>query len=247
MKRTLSTKVIKGKGYFERQKFAFEELKVEERKDFEPIELPRRNVAVDVETDAKQVHNDKNVEREIDIENIIAQIRSEYEAKLTEAYQHGFKEAEKVLRAKINDELKEQISRLEQLFKNFSEEIENLGKTIESVVISLAIEIAKKIVKKEIEKDEDFVIGQVKDAIKRVIGVERIKLRINPEDEKLIKELKPELLQIADSTRDIIVEPDPSIERGGCIIESELGNVDARISTQFSLIENSLIETFNQQ
>ncbi len=247
MKRTLSTKVIKDKGYFERQKFTFEELKLEEKKELDLLELPRQSNTIAPENDAKLVYDDKNVEEKIDVENIIAQIKSEYEAKLAEAYQRGFKEAEKALKAKINDELKEQISRLERLFKNFSEEVENLGRTIEDVVISLAIEIAKKIVKKEIEKDEDFVIGQVKDAIKRVIGVERIKLRINPEDEKLIKELKPELLQIADSTRDIIVEPDPSIERGGCIIESELGNVDARISTQFSLIENSLIETFNQQ
>lgn len=243
----MSTKVIKGKGYFEKQKFSFEELKLEEKKDFKTPEIQSENVAVDVDVDARQVHSDENFEEKIDIESIIAQLRKEYEAKILEAYQQGFKEAEKVLKARISDELKEQISRFEQLFKNFSDEVEDLGRTIESVVISLAVEIAKKIVKKEIEKDDDFIVNQVKDAIKRVIGVERIKLRINPEDEKLIKELKPELLQIADSTRDIIVEPDPSIEKGGCIIESELGNVDARISTQFSLIENSLLETFNQQ
>ena len=35
--------------------------------------------------------------------------------------------------------------------------------------------------------------------MKRVVGVEKIKLRVNPEDEKLIKELKPELLQMLDS------------------------------------------------
>jgi flagellar assembly protein FliH len=238
--------VIKDKGYFEKQKFSFEELKLEEKKDFKPVEIQSQNVTVDV-GEARQVRKDENTQDRIDVESIIAQVRSEYEAKILAAYQQGFKEAEKVLKAKINDELKEQISRFEQLFKNFSDEVGNLGRTIESLIISLAVEIAKKIVKKEIEKDDNFVINQVKDAIKRVIGVERIKLRINPEDEKLIKELKPELLQIADSTRDIIVESDPSVERGGCIIESELGNVDARISTQFSLIENSLIETFNQQ
>jgi len=80
----------------------------------------------------------------------------------------------------------------------------------------------------------------VKEAVKRVVGVEKIKLRVNPEDEKLIKELKPELLQMLDSTSEVIVEADPAIERGGCVVESELGNVDSRISTQFSLIENLL-------
>lgn len=247
MKKTLFTKVIKDKDYVEKQKFLFEELKLDEERNFESLELQLHDVPNDIKIDTEQAHSDKNIEEKIDIESIIAQIRGEYEARLAEEYQRGFREAEKFLKERMNDELKEQISRIDQFFKNFSSEVENLEKMLESVVISLAIEIAKKIVKREIEKNDDFVITQVRDAIKRVIGVERIRLRINPEDEKLIKELKSDFLQVADSMRDIIVEPDPNIERGGCIIESELGNVDARISTQFSLIENSLIETFNQQ
>ena len=129
---------------------------------------------------------------------------------------------------------------MEQVLKNFCNEVESFGTKIENFVLSLAIKIAEKIVKREIEKDNDFILNQVKEAVKRVVGVEKIKLRVNPEDEKLIKELKPELLQMLDSTSEVIVEADPAIERGGCVVESELGNVDSRISTQFSLIENLL-------
>jgi len=237
----LFIKVIKKHGYLEREKFSFEELKPDEGENFE---IPETHVD---EIEIEQERNDKNAQEKIDIDEIIRRIKDEYEAKIAEAYRRGFEDAEKVLRKKMNDELNQQISHFDRLIKSFSGEIEALGQKIESVVISLAIEIAKKIVKREIEKDDEFIINQVREAIKRVIGVERIRIRVNPEDEKLVKELKPELLQIADSARDIVVEPDPGVERGGCIIESELGNVDARISTQFSLIENSLLETFNQQ
>lgn len=253
MKRTLFTKkVIKNRSlsqkFIFKENFTFEELKPDEPEELKPNDsMEKKEPTIEtndntVNSEIEQVDDEK-----FDFESIISQIRSEYELKVSEAYQRGFNDAEKILREKINAELNEHILLFDQLVKNLYSEIEMLEKKIESIVLSLAIEIAKKIVKKEIDSNNDFVVNQVKEAIKRVVGIEKIKLRINPEDEKLIKELKPELLQIADSTREIIVEADPSIERGGCIIESELGNVDARISTQFSQIENSLIETFELQ
>ncbi len=242
MKRTLFTKVIKKRNHIE-SKFWFEELEPDDNRNQIMIEPDTDDKSDEVNTEREELR----VEKRVDIDEIINQIKSEYEAKLAEAYQRGFREAEAILEGKMNEKLKEQIMYFEQMLKNFSNEVESFGQKIEIIVISLAVEIAKKIVKREIEMNDDFIVNQVKEAIKRVVGVEKIRLRINPEDEKLIKELKPELLQIADSTRDIIVESDSSIDRGGCIIESELGNVDARISTQFSLIENLFIETFNRR
>ncbi len=247
MKRTLFIKkVIKNRSLS--QNFTFEELKPDEPEELNLHDSADKSEIITgsddnpVNSETMQIEDEK-----FDLEDVINQIRSEYELEISKAYQRGFTDAEKILREKINAELNEHILLFDQLVKNLYNEIENFERKIEAIVLSLAVEIAKKIVKREIDINDNFVINQVKEAIKRVVGVEKIKLRVNPEDEKLIKELKPELLQIADSTREIVVEADPSIERGGCIIESELGNVDARISTQLSQIENSLIETFELQ
>ena len=40
---------------------------------------------------------------------------------------------------------------------------------------------------------------------------------------------RPEILQLFEETKSIIFEAHPSIEKGGCIIESNFGTVDARI------------------
>jgi Flagellar biosynthesis/type III secretory pathway protein len=50
----------------------------------------------------------------------------------------------------------------------------------------------------------------------------------------------------ADSVREIVIESDNKVERGGCIIESDLGNIDARLSTQFELIEEALLSIFKK-
>jgi flagellar assembly protein FliH len=241
VKRTLFTKRVI-KNFRLNENFSFEELEIEKSEDnvLEQVVSPHD----DLKTEEEKISQD--VEK-VDVEKIIEGLRKEYEVKLNEAYRRGFQEAEKFLRDELRVELNEHVQLFEQILKNFYEEISGLEQKIEKLILSLALEIAKKIVKREIEKDDDFVVNQVREAVKRVIGVEKIKLRVNPEDEKLIRELKPEILQMIDSSGDVIIEADPGIERGGCIIESDLGNVDVRLGTQFSLIENSLIEMLEQK
>lgn len=244
VRKTLFTKKVI-KNQLGREKFLFSELKLDDAVDFRPADGDKleNEAIVYVEPRDDFFQGSNEVESKIDLDTIVSQIKGEYEARLKDEYQRGFRDAERILREEFNNELAEHIALFEQLLKNFYDEVESLRSKIEMFVVSLAVRIAEKIVKREIEKNNDFVLNQVREAIKRVIGVEKIKVRINPEDEKIIRELKPELLQILDSSSEVIIESDPGIERGGCIIESELGNVDARISTQFSLIENSLIES----
>jgi flagellar assembly protein FliH len=246
VKRTLFTKRVI-KNFRLNENFAFEELEIEKNESdvLEQVVSSHDDLKTEEEKISQDVEK-VDVEK-VDVEKIIEGLRKEYEVKLNEAYRRGFQEAEKFLRDELRVELNEHVQLLEQILKNFYEEISGLEQKIEKLILSLALEIAKKIVKREIEKDDDFVVNQVREAVKRVIGVEKIKLRVNPEDEKLIRELKPEILQMIDSSGDVIIEADPGIERGGCIIESDLGNVDVRLGTQFSLIENSLIEMLEQK
>ncbi|MCX7761642.1 MAG: FliH/SctL family protein [Candidatus Kryptonium sp.] len=242
--RTLFTKKVI-KNQLERERFLFSELKLDDAGDFKPAggDSVENETMVYLEPRVDSFQSSSEAESKIDFDAVISQMRSEYEVRLKDEYQRGFRDAEKILREEFNNQLAEHIALFEQLLKSFYNEVESLRSKIEMFVVSLAVKIAEKIVKHEIEKNNDFVMNQVREAIRRVVGVEKIKVRINPEDEKIIRELKPELLQILDSSSEVIIESDPGIEKGGCIIESELGNVDARISTQFSLIENSLIES----
>ncbi len=242
MRKTLFIKrVIKNFRFNEN--FSFEELEIENRSETEVVEHVV-SLNDDFKVDKEEISQD--VEK-VDVERIVEEVRKEYEAKLNEAYRRGFQEAEKMLQDKLQVELNEHIQLFERILKNFYEEINGFEQKIEKLILSLALEIARKIVKREIEEDDNFIVNQVREAVKRIVGVEKIKLRVNPEDEKLIRELKPEILQMIDSSGDVIIEADPGIERGGCIIESELGNVDVRLGTQFSLIENSLIEMLEQK
>jgi flagellar assembly protein FliH len=84
------------------------------------------------------------------------------------------------------------------------------------------------------------VIRQVRDALRRVVGVESVILRVHPDDEPAVREHRQPLLTGVDSLREFVVEADEKIERGGCIIESPSGTIDARLSTQLRQVETAV-------
>ena len=56
----------------------------------------------------------------------------------------------------------------------------------------------------------------------------------------VLKEHEKDLLTVIDQTQSISVKEDEEIPAGGCIVETELGTVDARLETQLRAIKKAL-------
>ena len=163
---------------------------------------------------------------------------------LTIAFEKGFEagkmDSAKVLQAEFDRKLQETIKGFDALVQGFSEEVKRYDQDFDNAVVTLAIAIARRIVARDIDI-EGAVLTRLREALKKIIGVEKVKIHVSPADEEYIREHRNNLGTYADSVREIAIEPDEKVERGGCIIESELGNIDARVSTQFELVEEALI------
>jgi len=161
--------------------------------------------------------------------------------KLHEEYERGFSDARVQLEEEMlarSDKKVMQLSRnFDALGQNFSKEFDAFRHKIEMIIPKLSIAIAEKIIKQQVVASE-VIVAQIREAVRRVVGVEKIRIRLNPLDEATIREHRNTVTSGTDSVRDIIIEVDEKIEQGGCIIESEIGNVDARISTQLKQIED---------
>ena len=130
--------------------------------------------------------------------------------------------------------------RIGALMEGIARQIRAFTAALEQDAYKFAMSVAERIIKREIARDDEAVVRQVRDALRRIVGVETVKLRIHPDDEILIRSHRGALLASADTIREVAFEPDDTIERGGCIIESSSGNVDARIATQLRQIDNAL-------
>lgn len=112
---------------------------------------------------------------------------------------------------------------------------------MEMETVRLSLAIARKII--GYETDQGEVIGHVvKAAMQKVADPRHLTLRLNPKDIDTVKDFQQDLLPDDDVSTDLRLEADETIQRGGCIIETKLGDVDARIDQQIKIIDALLTQ-----
>lgn len=235
--------------------------------------LSNRVKIVDYKTIIEEIHQDKKRDVRIDLDDLTVKAShvdqnasvdrgngsnvdgtppedSSEKDRMVKAFEEGFEsgkaETAKALQVEYGKKVQEASNDFKSIVQVFAIEVERYNREFDNAVLTLALAVAKRIVAREIEIDEGAVLARSREAMRKIIGVDKIKIRINPADEEYIREHRNELRNYVDSVREIVIEADSKVERGGCIIESELGNIDARISTQFELIEEALLGLVKQ-
>ena len=180
---------------------------------------------------------EENTFSSIDVEALIEEARQQgYRQGQSDAQKQFEQELQKGLKEYHANEIAPELERLNALFNSIQQQWKAIGKKVEDAVLMLAMNIADQVIKSEITLNGKSILDQAREAIRHLTGVERIRIRINPEDEKILRQYRSELIAASDSVKEIIFDVDESITRGGCIIESESGNVDATIETQMKKI-----------
>ena len=171
---------------------------------------------------------------------------TDHEERILQAYQQGRAEGREAADAEFKQVLADcrvqTDERIGALLGAMGEQLRQLGETLERDAYQFALAVAARIIKREVTIDNDTIVRQIKGAIRRVVGVETIKLRVHPADEEIVREHRATFISSAGSIRDLVIEVDDSLEPGGCIIESTAGNVDARISTQINQVATALFD-----
>lgn len=111
---------------------------------------------------------------------------------------------------------------------------------IENDVVEISVMIAKKIIGEIAGEDRDIVVNIAKEAIKRASDREVLRIRVAPVDYDALNKKRSELLQCIDGIKSLIFEADESVQPGGCLIETNQGEIDARIESQIKVIKGAL-------
>ena len=105
---------------------------------------------------------------------------------------------------------------------------ENYDK-VEREMVEMIISLAKKVIHFEFSMRENAVQDMIRLAVESVLDKESMVIKINPTDKKYAENFSPELHRLFDEIKNVNFESHPGIERGGCIIETNFGVVDASI------------------
>ncbi|MDD2897298.1 MAG: FliH/SctL family protein [Desulfuromonadaceae bacterium] len=127
-----------------------------------------------------------------------------------------------------------------------SEAIHNLRDKIlresEDELINLVMLVARKVIIQEINQDHSIVAGVVQAALADLSSREEITVRINPDDYLLVTSGRDALLHAELLNERLLLKPDPSVAAGFCLVETEMGTIDASLDGQLEQIYRSLLE-----
>ena len=139
-------------------------------------------------------------------------------------------------RAESSSKIEESLETLNQAVK----ERKAIIKDSEQEILRLAIKVAEQIVRSEVSMHRDVCLNIVAEAIARVSDREQIIVRANREDAEYLKRYKDRLAGMLDGVKSFSIIEDSNVEPGGCVIETNLGFIDAKISTKIKSIEEAL-------
>lgn len=178
---------------------------------------------------------------ECDVRSQAPSAEEVYEQAFQSGYESGREETRREVQQECDDRLARELKRVDTFLGSLQEQSEKIRRQSEHAIIRLSLAIAGQIVKQEVVIDREIVIRQLRESLRKVVGVEKITVRVNPADEALVRERRAGMLAGAETVHDMIIESDDKIEVGGCIIESDLGNIDARLTSQLKRIEEALM------
>lgn len=157
-----------------------------------------------------------------------------------EAYQKGYDAGREVGFKKGQAEVRRLIDRLGTIVGQAIDVREDIIAASEKQMVDMILMIARKVIKDEVVERKEVVLNNIREALRRIKDRDRVDIRVNFMDLELTTAHKDELIKMMESLRKVNIYEDSRIDRGGCIIETDVGSIDARISTQLKELEEAI-------
>jgi flagellum-specific ATP synthase len=167
------------------------------------------------------------------------------EALKTESYTSGVKQGREKALAIETSKLQPLVELLEQSKLLLAEHQSNLHSRIVRDAIYYSVQLARHLLAFEIKIKPELAESIFRAAIEMVCGQDQVRIKGHPNDHVTLDAIQKELLP--DAVGSVQIIDDRQIENGGCLIETDFGNIDARIDQQLTMIQNSLLNDYSMR
>lgn len=156
------------------------------------------------------------------------------------AHNEGFNQGHLEGVEHAQSELAEKLGIATRVAENAIVDRRDLLKDAEAEVVRLSVHIARRIISRELRTDPSLIRDIAESALRFVTEDGTVKLRINPEDHAELRSYWSRAHSSGEMGRTFEIVPDPVIGRGGVLIETRSGTVDAQLETQLDEIARAL-------
>jgi flagellar biosynthesis/type III secretory pathway protein FliH len=161
------------------------------------------------------------------------------EAELAARYQLGLADGEKALTEKLIQQRAELHELAQGLLESLRQAVPQVVRETESAMVSIALAVSQKLVA-GLPISAAVVEAAVRDALAQVEGAARFTVRLHQDDLDLLQKADSQLLTSA-AGREFQFIASPGVTRGGCLVETNFGTVDARRETKLELLKKNLL------
>lgn len=216
---------------------------IEDAKDAAFAEVKRQSdeaqaIKANAENEAQKIVSDAKVQAD----DIAAKAQIERDDLKRSAYDEGFKSGQEAGFESGKAEVNRLIERSHKILETVLNRREEILTETEEQVVQLVLLISKKVVKIMSENQKQVVMANVLSALKKVKTRGNVTIRVNLEDVKLLTDHIKDFTAQVENVSGITLVEDSSVDKGGCIVETDFGAIDARISSQLSELESKILE-----
>jgi flagellar assembly protein FliH len=103
---------------------------------------------------------------------------------------------------------------------------------MEAAAVDLALEIAGKAIAGALDADPARVVDVIRGALRCLVERERVTILVHPDDLEIVRESAETLVRQLGGIEHCEVQEERRVQRGGAIVRSATGEIDARIATK---------------
>jgi flagellar assembly protein FliH len=141
-------------------------------------------------------------------------------------YQEGYRDGLAALEGFKQSYAQQMSAQLGQLLRGFDQQIETLEEQMAQALAHAAMDLAGQVVRHELCVQPELVGSVAREAVASLLlSARHVSVRVHPDDQALVLAGAGDELQ----RRGAQLVADAAVSRGGCMVESDVGLIDARI------------------
>lgn len=154
-----------------------------------------------------------------------------------QARREGFNQGYREGKATGEKFMRQKAEAFERLMRVLSQPLADMDERVEQELVNLSVSIARQIIRREIKTSPDQIMAVVREALQVLpVSVQKIRLRLHPDDLAMVREMLPEM----DADAHIVLEEDPSLDRGDLEVFGDDSYIDATLETRIARLAASL-------
>jgi flagellar assembly protein FliH len=163
-----------------------------------------------------------------EVMDVLAQAQAEAEQLREAAIAEGFAAG----RADALAALEPALAALVQAVEDVREQQLEAAVELERRAVELGLALAKKVVGGTLEVKPEKVIETVTGALRGIVERERVIVLVNPDDLEIVREAMEGIRASLGGMEHCVVEAERRVGRGGCLVRTPVGDIDARVETK---------------